>query len=48
MISRRAKIILAAMVGLAVILTVLLLVVPKVPEIPGTDLPQSGAEAPSK
>jgi hypothetical protein len=43
-ISRRAKIILAAMVGLAIVLGILLFVVPSVPEIPGTNTPQSGAQ----
>jgi hypothetical protein len=43
-ISRRAKIILAAMVGLAIVLGILLFVVPSVPEIPGTSTPQSGAK----
>jgi hypothetical protein len=43
-ISRRAKIILAAMVGLAIVLGILLFVVPSVPEIPGTNTPQSGAK----
>lgn len=44
MISRRAKIILAAMVGLVVVLGILLVVVPSVPEIPGTNTPQTGAK----
>jgi hypothetical protein len=45
-ISQRARIILAAMVGLAIVLGILLFVVPSVPQMPGTDVPQSGAKPP--
>jgi len=42
MIAKRAKIILAAMVALAVVLALLLFLVPSVPEVPGTNTPQTG------